>query len=126
MIYTSYFGKIKELEENNLIPIAICGGIPNEYRGKWYKKLAPSWSIFSEYKEFGDSTRYTDRFFNEILSKRNPEIVYNDLYNLADGTPNFVLVCYETPEKFCHRHLVAQWLTKHGFPCQEWKSSEEF
>ena len=125
MIYTSYFGRLKELEENNLIPIAICGGIPDNYKGRWYRKLAPSWSIYSEYKDSGDSQRYTKRFYNEILSKRNPETVFNDLYNLAGESTDFVLLCYEKPNEFCHRHLVADWLSNHGIPCQEWKNEKE-
>ena len=120
MIYTSYFANIKNLEENDLIPIAICGGIPEGYHGRWYKKVAPSWSIYSEYKDSGDSDRYTKRFLSEILAKRNPQQVYQDLYNLADETSNFAMICYEKPGDFCHRHLVAEWLTKAGISCQEW------
>ena len=40
MIYTSYFGKLKSLPKN-IVPVAICGGLPEWYHGAWYKKLAP-------------------------------------------------------------------------------------
>jgi len=30
-----------------------------------------------------------------------------DLQKMGD---NVVLLCFETPDKFCHRHLVATWL----------------
>ena len=70
---------------------------------------------------------YFIKNYNElILSKLKPELVYNDLYNLAGETSNFAMICYETPSKFCHRHLVSRWLSDHGIPCQEWKSQEEF
>ena len=48
MIYTSYFAKIKELEENNIIPISICGKAPDWYKGLQYKKLAPKYEFFYE------------------------------------------------------------------------------
>lgn len=126
MIYTSYFRNIKKLESDGIIPIAICGGIPEGYKGRWYKKVAPSWSIYSEYKDSGDSKRYTERFLKEILAKRNVEQVFQDLYNLADETSNFAMICYEKPGDFCHRHLVADWFRDYGIECKEYKSIEEF
>ena len=120
MIYTSYFANIKNLDNENIIPIAICGAIPSKYYGKWYRKLAPSWSIFSQYKELNDSIKYTQRYNKEILAKLDCNQVYQDLYNLANESNNFAMICYEKPDDFCHRHLVANWFTNHGIPCQEW------
>ncbi len=121
MIFTSYFTKLKELDQNGLIPIAICGGIPDYYHGLWYRKLAPSWSIYSQYKETGQCDVYIKRYISEILSKLNPNQVYQDLYNLAGESYNFVLLCYERPDEFCHRHLVAEWFAENGICCKEWK-----
>lgn len=126
MIYTSYFGKLQELEKNNLVPVAICGGIPDWYKGKWYRKLAPSWSIWSEYDKSKDSVRYTERFVDEILNKRDPKKCYQDLCELTGKTYAFVMLCYEKPNQFCHRHLVADWFNQHGIICREWESPEEF
>ena len=30
------------------------------------------------------------------------------------------LICYEKPENFCHRHLVAEWLQEAGYQVQEY------
>ena len=44
---------------------------------------------------------------------------------------NVTLLCYETPEKFCHRHLVAEWLNNGkdrdvlARPVLEWRSSKD-
>ena len=35
---------------------------------------------------------------------------------------DIALICYEKPSDFCHRHLVAEWLNKNGFKCEEWRS----
>ena len=52
-----------------------------------------------------------------------------DLYKLAYGGKTLTkdssefhvaLVCYETPEKFCHRHLVSKWLQDNNIDCAEW------
>lgn len=120
MLYTSYFSQIKRLDENNLVPIAICGGLPDGYHGLWYPQLAPSWSIYSEWISKHDPVRYRQRFFDEILSKRNSEQVYHDLYTLNGESFDFAMICYEKPCNFCHRHLVSEWLTNNGIPCQEW------
>lgn len=34
-------------------------------------------------------------------------------------------MCYEKSEDFCHRHLVAEWLTGAGFPVEEFREQEE-
>jgi len=46
---------------------------------------------------------YTDAYHQEVLSKLNPADVYRDL-------KDSVLLCWEGPSKFCHRHIVASWL----------------
>ena len=33
---------------------------------------------------------------------------------------DIALLCYEKPDDFCHRHLVADWLNKNGYKCEEY------
>ena len=54
MIYTSYFAKLNKLPPN-VVPISICGKAPAWYNGLQYKKLAPKYSFFSEWKKNGDN-----------------------------------------------------------------------
>lgn len=35
------------------------------------------------------------------------------------GGKDIALICYEKPTDFCHRHLVAEWLTTNGIKCDE-------
>lgn len=49
MIYTSYFAKLKELEAYGVIPVSICGKVPDWYKGLQYKKLAPKYEFFMEW-----------------------------------------------------------------------------
>ena len=32
---------------------------------------------------------------------------------------SIALICYEKPEDFCHRHLVAKWFSENGVNCKE-------
>lgn len=108
MIYTGYWAKTKEYEQNGLIPVGISGWTPNGYNGKTYKKLAPKYSWWKEWHDKKLSeTWYTEKYNETVLNKLNPTVVATEIQSF--GT-NVVLLCFETPEKFCHRHLVAQWL----------------
>ena len=119
MIYTSYFAKISKLP-SNITPITICGKAPEWYKGIQYKKLAPKWSFFSEWKKTHDNEYYIEHFNKEVLMPLNANDVIKELYALA-GNEDIVLICYEKPDDFCHRHLVAEWLTSHGYPVEEYQ-----
>lgn len=117
MLYTTYFARLKQLPES-VTPISICGKAPDWYKGIQYKKLAPKWGFFSEWKKTHDNHFYVERFNTEVLAGLDPNQVYQELVSLA-GNEDIALVCYETPEKFCHRHLVRNWLMINGFPIKE-------
>lgn len=128
MIYTSYFGQLRNLPDN-MVPIAICGGIPNWYSGLWYRKLAPKYNFFMEWKENHDNEYYIKCFNEQVLNGLNAVDIVTELYQLMlanDIDPkgkDICLLCYEKPEDFCHRHLVADWLTKNEIECKEWKKN---
>ena len=136
MIYTSYFAMLKKIEQLNqditkstYIPISICAKVPNWYTGLQYKKIAPKWSFFNEWKKNHDNEFYIKHFNEEVLKPLNQIEVLEDLYSLLDyetknilqmfncppwSNPdiNLILLCYEKPEDFCHRHLIADWLNQ--------------
>jgi uncharacterized protein YeaO (DUF488 family) len=110
-IWTTYFANIKNLDTSKILPVAICGKSVPGWSWPEYKKLAPSWSIYDEYKNKGGTLeRYTERFWEERLSVLDREQVLGDLENLAQGYQEIALVCYEKPDDFCHRHIVAAWI----------------
>ena len=121
MIYTSYFAKLKDLPDN-IIPISICGKAPNWYKGLQYKKLAPKYDFFMKWKETHDNDYYIKCYNEQVLNKLDVINVVRDLICIVpeDTTGEYIcLVCYEKPGDFCHRHLVADWLSKNGFECKE-------
>lgn len=123
MIYTSYFAKLKSLPDN-IIPISICGKAPDWYKGLQYKKLAPKYDFFMEWKKNHDNDYYIKCFNEQVLDKLNVLTVIRNLIDLTisagQANKNICLICYEKPSDFCHRHLVAEWLRQNGFECEEW------
>lgn len=132
MIYTSYFAKLKSLPDN-IIPISICGKAPDWYKGLQYKKLAPKYDFFMEFKRNHDVDHYVKCFNEHVLDKLNAKDVIKKLDDLllcmttsidckvdTIKVPEIALICYEKPPNFCHRHLVAEWLRRNGFECEEW------
>lgn len=116
----------------DFIPISICGKAPDWYTGLQYKKLAPKYGFFMEWKKNHDNDYYIKCFNEQVLDKLIAQEVDYDLYELAGANltgeypekpswvdVNIVLLCYEKPSDFCHRHLVADWLTSNGCICKE-------
>ena len=117
-IYTSYFAKLRSLPEN-IVPISICGKAPDWYTGLQYKKLAPKYGFFMEWKKTHDNDYYIEHFDSEVLNLLDAKTIYEELSKMSGGK-DVVLICYEKPSDFCHRHLVAKWFTKNGIPCEEY------
>lgn len=114
-MYTGYYAKIKQYEAAGLITVSIAGKAPDFYTGIEYKKVAPRWAFFNEWKNGshkGDNKYYVEHFNEEVLSKHTPEEVLNEIMGLAGvSSDKIILLCYEKPGDFCHRHLVARWLS---------------
>ena len=119
MIYTSYFAKLKYLLKD-IVPIYICVKCPEWYKGIQYKVLAPKYKFFMEWKKNGDNDYYIEHFQKEVLDTLEVENVINRLYELSEGK-DICLLCYEKPNDFCHRHLVANWLKENKIECEEYK-----
>lgn len=94
---TSYFSSKLWHGKN---AVAISRGIPEWYKGRVYKALAPSWDLV----RINDTEEYTRRYRNEVLNRLDPKKVYKDLGDDA------ILLCWEKPGDFCHRRIVAEWL----------------
>lgn len=108
MIYTTYFANLKNLPEE-IVPISISGSVPNFYKGIQYKRLAPRWETLTRYKQSGDEQAFIKDFYKYVLDGLDANRVVQDLLELSKGK-DIALVCWEAPDKFCHRHLIAEWI----------------
>lgn len=116
-MYTGYFASLKNYQNDGLTLVSIAAKAPVWYHGAEYKKLAPKWSFFNEWKNGshkGDNDYYTKHFKEEVLDKLDPAKVIKELEELAGvSSDKIILLCYEKPDDFCHRHLVADWFNAH-------------
>lgn len=117
MIVTTYFANLKKLP-SSFAPVSICGKAPGWYKGAQYKKLAPKYEFFQEWKKNHDNDYYIRCFKEQVLQTLNPDTVVRELITIT-GRADIALVCYEKPGDFCHRHLVADWLDSAGYIVKE-------
>lgn len=130
MTYTSYFSAAEKLAEKleDVRFVSIAGYSPEWIRVNLLKywDLAPKrewrqeWhSTFENNLESSESkARYVEKHKDAVLSELTPERVASDLSTLAEGA-DVCMLCWERPDKFCHRHIAAEWLNKGGIPCEE-------
>lgn len=121
-LYTSYFARVEKLREmgyDNLV--CISGYAPkwfnNEERRslRYFPLLAPRSSWWREWHDNNlGNDWYVKQYYDTVLSELNPNEVVEELGDKA------VMLCYEKPGDFCHRHLVADWIrTNTGVEVEE-------
>lgn len=118
MIYTSYFANLRNLPDS-FEPVSIARWPPKWFRGLQFWALSPTAYILSKYKHDNNEEDYVYEYRRRVLDTLDPDEVVRKLH-AATNKPNIALLCYERPEKFCHRHLVADWLNDHGIECLEY------
>lgn len=113
MIYTGYYAKHGKL--HNAVSISV-------YKPKWLPNMlhlplfAPSWDLVKRIKKGEiNEEQYVEEFL-EILENRN--IDYKQIIAEFDEK---ILCCFETPDDFCHRHIVGLLLKEHGAKVEEKK-----
>ena len=103
---TSYFAREGKID-SSLKPISIALSRPDFYKGPEYRKLAPPAWLLNRYHENHDESDYIRIYKKEVLDKLDPQETFDELGDDA------VLLCWEKPNIFCHRHIVAMWFKKH-------------
>ena len=107
-IYTSYFSNGAKLTKAGIMMIGIALYTPKWFTGLSNKYVSPSWDILHNSKSKED---YVQRFNSEILAHRDPKAFFSAIEKMANGK-DVALCCFEKPDDFCHRHLVAKWLNE--------------
>ena len=104
LLYTSYFAKSASHPRAK----SIARFSPKWYTGPSYLPVAPAWDLVKGIKN-GTITReqYTEAYRYHLDSLGEQKV----LAGLQDGD---VLLCYERPGDFCHRHILAEWLNEKG------------
>ena len=123
-IFTSYFGNLKNLKKNNIVPIGVCQFPPKWFDGPNLISIAPTKNILLTCKN--NHQEFIKRYKTEVLSiHRDPQDFVNRLEFISNGH-DVALCCFEEPDKFCHRHLIAEWLNNSlNLDVQEFKIIEK-
>lgn len=112
-MYTGYYAQLKTYLKCGLHPVSISVKCPDWYNGAEYKKLAPKWDFFNEWKNGshkGDNEYFIKNYKELVLDKLEPAQVMKELEELTGASlDKIIFLCYEKPEDFCHRHLAADW-----------------
>jgi uncharacterized protein YeaO (DUF488 family) len=122
-VYTSYFSnKLFKKKKHDCIKIPICATLQNYTlypSNRWYRELAPDVEILNRYNKIGNKTKsiknwFTREYYRKLDSmKESGDLLgyVKELQNLCKYNDVFLL-CYEKPNEFCHRHLLAEYLNK--------------
>lgn len=118
MIYTSYWGNLKELirdfGKDKIIGVSrFC----SFWKGKKCSMLFPSEELLKGYKSGKISEKEYEKIYMDYLDSLNVD----NCYKVFNGC---VFVCYEK-SGFCHRHIISKWLRKNGYDCVEYGTDED-
>ena len=119
-IYTSYFANSKNLAREGIMMISIARYSPKWYDGLRYTVVAPTSYMLSAACSHEEYVRR----YKDILSHFNADSIVNAITTMSKGV-DVALCCYEKPGEFCHRHLLAEWLTKNGHEVKEWEPAQK-
>ena len=115
-IATGYFAKASQYADAGYALVSIAKVVPwflsKDLKLHSLPELAPTEEILA----LKDNPKeYESRYNEKILANINPWMIYQKLYDisLSARTDKVVLLCYEAPGKFCHRHIVAKWMGKY-------------
>lgn len=121
-IYTSYYGNLKNLLNNNILPIVVSTSHPNIPQLKYIcKDLAPGWDIINNYKNDKDggldpTIKYEKDYITKLdkLSDKDWFRIYDYCKGAYETTNSngIALMCYDKPVDFCHRHILRNYINR--------------
>jgi uncharacterized protein YeaO (DUF488 family) len=109
-VYTSYFARAKNFSNEDFIKIAICFK-PVRGFGIWFSVVPPAEEVFALKR--GEITEdYFRLRYIQHLNERKDQIAENTHFLKNPDNKDVILLCYEKPQDFCHRHILADWLNE--------------
>ena len=123
MIYT---GKYENCKSGNLISISGDRGKKVGFEGKAIPKLAPKLSFWKTWEdnigkidEYENTKFYISEYYKQVL-------IGIDIEEILSEEASPILLCYEDSNKFCHRHVLAEYIElKYGIKVSEIEIDEQ-
>lgn len=119
-LYTSYFAKLSTIEQlwsqhhKKVACKSIARWSPTWFNGPKLTQFAPPYQLLQDVKACKITDEQYALQYWEYLSKllaNNPSIF--DSLIAWSKTTDIVLLCYEAPNKFCHRQVFAKFIKQH-------------
>lgn len=111
-IHTSYFAGYKGKDG-----VSISRFPPVWWKGAEMSHLAPSATLLRKAKDATlTQEEWKKEYVRDVLGHLDPHRVASDL----NGR---VMLCFEKPGDWCHRHYVAEWLIDAGYVVNEFDAS---
>lgn len=99
----------------NLVSVTGDGGNAWGFYGDAYKKLAPSWDLYTTWRDNPENLTqdelinfYIKEYFEHRLMNLDVQELLQEL-NETFGD-QIILLCHELPGDFCHRRLIADFI----------------
>lgn len=127
-MFTGYYSRLSDYVLDGLIPVSISLYKPSytRYSLPTCELFVPPKDIFGRWKWRQGDDDYNDACYTAEYKKMVLDPLHiNDVKDAMDKLVGIhmdkaILMCYEPPDEFCHRHLVAKWLTRNGIDCWEY------
>ena len=117
---TGCFKQVNDGHTNGFISISLYPS-KNDFVKYEYKSLAPNWKLFENLNKKKITEDQFIKSYDDQLVSLSAEKVYEDLVNLVSGFEPIIMTSI-SKKKFCHRHLVAEWLENElGIIIEEYK-----
>lgn len=131
--YTTYYANINNVPKKSVI-VPISRVVPDFMRERLDVVIVKD-NFIAPYEDLLDDMKsgrinekeYKDRYVKQVCDYINGCYRFDDLSDWAKAVDNhygndyenIVLVCYEGPGKFCHRHIFSKMLNLYGVDCEE-------
>ena len=117
---TGCFKQVDDGYVNGFISISLYPS-KNEFVKYEYKSLAPNWKLIENLNKKKITEGQFIKSYEDQLDSLSADKVYEDLVNLVSGFEPIIMTSI-SKKKFCHRHLVAEWLENElGIIIEEYK-----
>ena len=117
---TGCFKQVNDGQTNGYVSISLYPS-KNDFVNYEYKSLAPNWKLFENLNKKKITEGQFIKLYKEQLFSLNAKTVYEDIKSLVTGFEPIIMTNV-SKKKFCHRHLVAEWLENElGIVIEEYK-----
>lgn len=120
-IYTSYYRKIDKVgSEFALIQVSNSKPVWFVWNVSKLPEVYPDWSNVQAFKYGVMTEDEFEKAYRDKLAQLDRNTILSKIETIAnkDGFErDVVLLCWEGTGKFCHRHILAEWL---GNNTEEW------